>query len=793
MPLISNSARELFEAPVPYILGTTFMPNLDFISPTAAVIHILHPEHDAQQIREKEIRDKEIHGKEMSEKEIRGKNIRKSSIVTNDGFTWKDRASNAKGQTPFFEDKKFEKPSNCDSFESIQRNYEKGPRASFIRLPDVHEKIPSAPYLADWIDRTRRLLSHSIMQYEGKEREKRVERRLVEEKEKEESREKENNDISMKKASFDGSNRKSDAQNGLNCTENKCRRDSGANEVEIAVEGRPRNFSIGAESDTTPPNVPKLSLNSADNDYFVETMDNSPVRNDPESPKGDISSELMLKLERARILGAQLARLNDTQHRISEISIDDGEKEKGNGGNMRNSGEREKESEMQFDAYIEKKKSREEHNKSFSECDFEKVRNDNEKRWSKGDRPLSFKKRTVSFSLDSYSSDTTERENDIHTVHMSHVINSSGQIGSLPSSTASSPLYSSLPSKNTPFEDSSPSRDDSQTPSFFFTSTSTYSSASSTPALSPSTSTLPLSTTVQSVSLQDYFNTYPANRRSTSTSPNFRQMISPILPKIKVTKEDILNSLDMDSSKNSEVGEQITDKNMKSPRRSDDEKDDEICRKKSLVRSSSASDILISASNYSPYRKQGNGKTWLEQIIQATEKPHRQQGNTRLIRGNRRGINGMSEKDQEPARNLGPGSSTLLTRSLSSSMIETFPDIKPDSHMHIETPTTDLMKNTSSLPLSSPHSHPPTPPLLPFINGMTKMELQTTQKLLLEIRKYTCTFLGRLYEPNAWKEFVKYNRATNDDEFYPDVSSFIRITCKLHQIEFCSISCDPNR
>ena len=218
MPLISNSARELFEAPVPYILGTTFMPNLDYISPTAAVIHIQHPEYDAQQNREKE---KEIRGKEICEKEIRDKNIRNNSSVTNDGFTWKDRASNAKVQKSFFDEKKLEKPSDYDSFESVQPGDEKGPRARFIRLPDVHEKIPSAPYLADWIDRTRRLLSHSIMLYEGKEREKRIERRIVGEKEKREAKEEENKNPSMKKDSFSGVNKNFDVKNGLNCIKKK--------------------------------------------------------------------------------------------------------------------------------------------------------------------------------------------------------------------------------------------------------------------------------------------------------------------------------------------------------------------------------------------------------------------------------------------------------------------------------------------------------------------------------------------------------------------------------------------
>ena len=67
------------------------------------------------------------------------------------------------------------------------------------------------------------------------------------------------------------------------------------------------------------------------------------------------------------------------------------------------------------------------------------------------------------------------------------------------------------------------------------------------------------------------------------------------------------------------------------------------------------------------------------------------------------------------------------------------------------------------------YEYPLAPPLLPFINGMTETELRITQKLSLEIRKYNSTFLGRVSEPNAWKEYVKYNRATNDDEFYPNV------------------------
>ena len=60
---------------------------------------------------------------------------------------------------------------------------------------------------------------------------------------------------------------------------------------------------------------------------------------------------------------------------------------------------------------------------------------------------------------------------------------------------------------------------------------------------------------------------------------------------------------------------------------------------------------------------------------------------------------------------------------------------------------------------------------LPFVDGMTTNELLSVRKLVSELRGYKQRLCGDVVViPDAWRRYVKYNVATRDDEFYPDVS-----------------------
>ena len=152
------------------------------------------------------------------------------------------------------------------------------------------------------------------------------------------------------------------------------------------------------------------------------------------------------------------------------------------------------------------------------------------------------------------------------------------------------------------------------------------------------------------------------------------------------------------------------------------------------------------ASDYSPYREPGNGKTWLEQVLQITEKPRRQRHP--VLRGRIKGDNNGTGTNTATGTNTGhtPSSSDNFTNKNNSGKCQA------------RTVRT---------------KRPQAPPLLPFINGMSEKEISIVRKLLTEISKYTSTFCCGFSEPDAWKKSVKYNRATNDDEFYPDVSQLM--------------------
>ena len=685
VPMLSTSAKELFEAPVPFILGTTFMPNFDFLSPSAAVLHIQAPEESGPR----------------SGTGPKSCDWNPNMSDKSESFdTWKDCESNPKKSKKSM---KSEKSVRTETFSSVQpfEDDERGtPRAWFLRLPDMEERMPSLPSLGSWIDRTRRFLSNSVVHAEMKRRNLRVEER--EEKERVAQQDKE-----MSRSRFDDGSIRADlekvkiAEAALKRCENE-----GKKAVEGVVRGqkevqgsRDRSFSIGSDRGRSSLTVPILDLSmrspcstqaacGGSDPAAMSTAEYSdgeyeespPPKMESESRKFEIHSELLLKLEKARNSALRCAESrNELLSDLLAENVTDLECESG--------------------AQSPKRSSLDEN--------------------------MTIKRRTVSFSLESFSLDSSEimrYSTNVHPVHSLHPeIPTSSSTASSPTN---APLFKSHANSPTsrftnigaPLGDSP-----SYTPSRHQPSSSS-SSAGQNNALLPDISSL--------------------NLVSISPSPLPTSYTHDLFPP---------------TGKSPNTSEKSCDKVLRDI--------GEYSKRTEAILSMQAVEV---ASNYSPQRTQGHGKTWLEQIIKATDKPLRQTNTKRHVRS-RRYQKGASEGGSSP----GPGTAD----SLSPTTHHTTSSVKSElSCYSFRAPA------VSPTPRAIPIKYPPCPPLLPFINGMSPMELRTTQKLVSEIRRYIGTFLGRASEPNAWKDFVKYNRATNDDEFFPDVrASFLTFLLSIFQ------------
>jgi DENN (AEX-3) domain len=698
VPMLSTSAKELFEAPVPFILGTTFMPNFDFLSPSAAVLHIQAPEESGPRS-----------GTGPKSPDTWNPNTSEKS----DSFdTWKDCESNPKKSKKSMKSEKSqktEKTEKTETFSSVQsfEDDERGtPRAWFLRLPDMEERMPSLPSLGAWIDRTRRFLSNSVVHAEMKRRRLRFKER--EEKERIAQQDKESS-----RRRFDDGSIRVDlekikvAEAALQHCEDEGRKvGEGTVRGQREVQGsRDRCFSIGADRGRSSLTVPILDLSmrspcstaaayGGSDPAAMSTAEYSdgeyeespPPHKESESRKYEIHSELLLKLERAR--NSALRCTESRTELLSDLlaeNVTDLESESG--------------------AQSPKRHSMDEN--------------------------MAIKRRTVSFSLESFSLDSSEimrYSTNVQPVHSLHPeIPTSSPTASSPTnhslfkSHANSPT-SRITNIGAPLGDTA-----SYTPSRHQPSRSS-SFAGPNNILTPDTSTLNLVSISPSPLPTSYtHDIFPPTGKSPSTSEK--------------SSDKVLTDMG-DYSKRTEA-----------------------------ILSMQAVEV---ASNYSPQRAQGHGKTWLEQIIKATDKPLRQTNTKRPVRS-RRNQKGTSEGASSPG---------LGTESLSPTTHRTTSSVKSElSCYSFRAPA------LSPTPRIIPVKYPPCPPLLPFINGMTPMELRTTQKLVSEIRRYIGTFLGRASEPNAWKDFVKYNRATNDDEFFPDVSSSrVNLLYFLFFLMFISLS-----
>jgi DENN (AEX-3) domain len=676
VPMLSTSAKELFEAPVPFILGTTFMPNFDFLSPSAAVLHIQAPEESGPRSGTGP-KSPDTWNPNMSDK--------------SDSYdTWKDCESNPEKPKKNMKSEKSQQTEKSETFSSVQpfEDDERGtPRAWFLRLPDMEERMPSLPSLGAWIDRTRRFLSNSVVHAETKRRRLRLEER--EEKERTAQQVKESS-----RRRFDDGTIRADSEK-VKVAEAAWQRcdDEGRKVAEGAVRGqkevqgsRDRCFSIGADRGRSSLTVPILDLSmrspcstaaayGGSDPAAMSTAEYSdgeyeespPPQKESESRKYEIHSELLLKLERARN-----SALRCTQSRTELLSdllaetVTDLENESGAQSPKRNS----------------------------------------------MDENMAIKKRTVSFSLESFSLDSSEIIRYSTSVQPVHSL--------LPEIPTSSPTASSP--TNPPLFKSHANSPTSRI-------TSIGAPLGDKPSYSPSR--------------------HQPSRSSSSAGPN----------NILTTDISSLNLVSISPSPlPTSYAHDIFPPTGKSPSTSEKSSEKVLTdmgdySKRTEALSMQAVEV---ASNYSPQRAQGHGKTWLEQIIKATDKPLRQTNTKRPVRS-RRNQKGTSEGGSSP----GLGSESL----------------SPTTHHTTSSVKSELSCYSFRAPALSPTpriilvKYPPCPALLPFINCMSPMELRTTQKLVSEIRRYIGTFLGRASEPNAWKDFVKYNRATNDDEFFPDVSS----------------------
>ena len=804
------------------------MPNYDFMSSSAAVLHVQAPEDEENRLADEEVerlrekdrvkereREREKEKDKVKEKEWEKEKEKENKKENNspppnstskeDFDTWKDCASNPKKQQKKLNDQK--KTEKTEMFKSINQNVKKdskeGPMAWFTRLPEMDEEMPSVSYLGGWIDRTRRYLSSSVVQLEKNEKEKRTKRRddVLKEKNLSKKAEQDENDENvdecrngnMKMETIDEGSTEKESQ------KEKEKEEDNANSPTGNVKNKAKRYLSNFKNTAKEQEEEEENINRNILRKFSVEGDND--RNSPKS-----IPELSLK--------------TDSGNKFKDEKNENGEKEKTNGNLIRmNSSEELNNS----------------NNNNNGKTNINNVNNGEDNGEKKEMRKLSStKKRTVSFTLDSSGSELNivggENGKDVEkevegsngnmngngNVNMNgnnkmlNALKDSAKNEILLSQTITSPPPPS--SENSPLHSYQPrirkNQLNSPPPniplSTFIQQNNKYSPDKTSRdffALSPSPPTTLSHTTISTNSSASSSGLFPYFNKGISSSEESYES--------SVHREDIYKDMNIENDKKNyildDIDKNINDVNIVNGHNNNNNNDKEswagndedtnkkytevggICDQLDYILSiHNFENMDVSGATFSPYRTQGNGKTWLEQIIKAADKPLRQT-NTKKSRSAKRGL-GTELNDLSD----GQKSITNSTSSLNSSNHPSSSklDIPSSTSTPAPTPTStstsiplDDSSNTSiesnsqplSLPLpaftlpSSVYDYPLAPPLLPFINGMTETELHITQKLSLEIRKYNSTFLGRVSEPNAWKEYVKYNRATNDDEFYPNV------------------------
>ena len=830
------------------------MPNYDFMSPSAAVLHVQALEDEENRLADKEIerlkekdrmereknkekereKDKEKEKQDMekeNKKEEKNNSTPPSSTSIEDFDTWKDCASNPKKQQKKLNDqKKVEKTDMFKSIQNVKKDAKEGPMAWFTRLPEMDEEMPSVSYLGGWIDRTRRYLSNSVVQLEKNEKKKRMKRRedvlnekkLFKKAEKNKINEKvegsRNENLKMetidegiveKESQKDKEVKKSPTSDVLDkakrCLSNVKNMEKEQVEDEEDVDGQIlRKFSVEADNDrNSPKSIPELSLKTDSKIKFTDE-------------KSENDDKILINGFERRILDTEtnLIRMNSFEELNNNNNTNNDNIN--NNSNGENNGE--------------KKEMR---------------------------KLSSTKKRTVSFTLDSLRSELSIAggENGKELEGYNGNMNGNGNVNvnsnyrilnALKDSVKNDVSQSQIitpppppppPSENSPLHSYQPRIRKNQlnspppiTPLATIIQQNNKYSPDKTSrdffALSPSPpatlshAKLSTASSASSSGLFPYFDKgISSSEESYESSVQCEDMYKDIENDKKKQILDNINNFygNIDTNKNvndfniinghnnsnndnnrNNNNENIVHINNNNNNNNDGKEswvgNDEDTNKKYtevggicdqldyILSIHNFENMDVSGSTFSPYRTQGNGKTWLEQIIKAADKPLRQT-NTKKSSRTKRGfgteLNDLSD---------GQKSVTNSTSSLNSSNYPSSSklDIPSSTSTPAPTPTSIALDDSSNtsiesnsqpfcLPLPTftlPHcvyDYPLAPPLLPFINGMTETELHITQKLSLEIRKYNSTFLGRVSEPNAWKEYVKYNRATNDDEFYPNV------------------------
>ena len=716
----------------------------------------------------------EEENRKMDDAEIRGRDSPDSTEKFN---TWKDSGSNPKIQK---NSAKFEKISETVLKESLplslsqsmkvqssKSNFERssssfqrpngcdaGPRAWFLSLPEMEEELPEASHLAAWIDRSRRFLSASVMTLEKSENEKR--KKLW--------RDKEIMEISMEEEGERRGREKGKENDGGSGSVASSSKDGGGKRV--------RTFSVST-IDTHSPNssrVPILSsFGSADKaltqtQILTQTQTQTQIQTDSEGPAITpsktviLSDDNMEEYEESPIRSQGDGRMNPN----------------GAGSGSDSGGGREfKVSEMVLQrlARNQMKENQETNRGSISnsldvavdlvgkEADVQSQAD------KKGKKTV--KRRNVSFSFDSLEVTGGQGEKGEvvapSSAPLAAAIRVLNRTDSAPLvtidvnmySNSNSPCYlpsgvSSLETSPTAPSQSSPSSATTNSSSSFFSPMNGGSEDALHTTHATSTSTPPLTTWTRLVSphqTNENVSPVPSSLSSISISAVHSNSLPPISP-FSTNSVCVVNPpyrgptpSPVTPAIDSHIIE-VKIANVAVLYAESDMKDMGVVGVDAGTDKKKGVELSIAASNYSPFREPGNGKSWLEQVLKITDKPLRKT-NPRIAH---RGI-------------AASASTSALTSESQKSSAESI-----DSELSA----------TSTARTTERSFRPQAPPLLPFINGMTHTETVTVRKLLIEIRKYSSTFCNGFSEPDAWKKYVKYNRLTNDDEFFPDVRTAVQ-------------------
>ena len=677
--------------------------------------------------------------------------------------TWKECGSNPKGEEkiqksseaenlsatlprqslPLPQSMKVESSkSKFGSSSSFQcsNGYDAGPRAWFLSLPEMEEEMPEASYLAGWIDRSRRFLSTSVRLLEKNEKEKRN-RVWIEKENMEIENERKMDSEGMEKGSV------AEDQNYCNNRSSSTQQDEEENRDRRFSVSTTDSHSLGSSGSGVPilstftTKTPVTEPNSTPSRTYISMDDNmEEYEESPPRPSYDGRANNSTNASAAASASAIASR---REFQVSDMILQRLAKNQ-----SRENQELTSTSTSDAGQLLVQGDGNANENEIGKETDTVK----------KDKKPL--KRRTVSFSFGSLNASLTDGEGvNLPSAPVMAAIMALNCADTTSDVTADGNNYSTayspshLPSgvsslNNSPkglsiSSNPSPSTASSSTSFFSFVTGENSTPTSQTvgtlhptiPPFAPSTLIAPLPTIINiDAAPPSSHYVITSNVLPTTSSISTETVVMP--PYVGPNPSPVWDITCKKGSK-SEIdnGAVTVTVNEDLSRVMVDEGE----KRKGIELSTVASD-------YSPFREPGNGKSWLEQVLRMTEKPLRK------------------THHHQKAAHRGATAAQSTSESQKSTTDSLNSECTSASQIVLTAAATCTPRPTA-------------PPLLPFVNGMTHTETVTVRKLLLEIRKYSSTFCSGFSEPDAWKKFVKYNRATNDDEFFPDVR-----TAEVHHI-----------